>query len=245
MQGKKNLAGVKSNQDEVWLYADESCHLENDGHKAMVMGVISCKKIELKRLKEKIRALKKKHRLKKNYEIKWTKVSSGKENFYLELVQWFFAEKEIAFRGVVIPDKTILAHHDFAQTHDQWYYKMYFQTLRQVINRQADYRVFIDIKDTRGGAKVAELAEILSQGVKTRTIKKVAQVRSEEALLLQVTDVFIGALGYFARGGGESKSKTRVVQAVAGGVGYPLGTNAPRGEKKFNCLFWQGQEKKS
>lgn len=67
------------------LYCDESCHLEHDIHKSMVIGGISCSIDKIKYISNKIKALKVKHGLRAHQEIKWIKVSKAKEYFYLEL----------------------------------------------------------------------------------------------------------------------------------------------------------------
>ena len=42
------------------VYCDESCHLENDCHKSMIIGGISCPRDKVKELSIKIRQLKEK-----------------------------------------------------------------------------------------------------------------------------------------------------------------------------------------
>ena len=63
------------------IYCDESCHLPNDGQKAMVLGALWCFKAKAGEHNQAIAGLKAKHHLSPFFEIKWTKVSSGKGNF--------------------------------------------------------------------------------------------------------------------------------------------------------------------
>lgn len=65
------------------IYCDESCHLENDGFAAMVLGAmvlgaIWCPDSHHKYLARKVKQLKKEFKISANNEIKWTKVSKSK-----------------------------------------------------------------------------------------------------------------------------------------------------------------------
>ena len=45
------------------IYCDESCHLEHDKAKAMLLGAISCSESEKSRIYSEIRAIKERHSL--------------------------------------------------------------------------------------------------------------------------------------------------------------------------------------
>ena len=42
---------------------------------------------------------------------------------------------------------------------------MYFDMLKIILDPNARYRIYIDIKDTRGGAKIAKLHEVLCNNI--------------------------------------------------------------------------------
>ena len=65
------------------IYCDESCHLENDGKPIMLLGGIWCPIEEVKRLAAELRDIK--NRYKATGELKWTKVSKARQDFYLEV----------------------------------------------------------------------------------------------------------------------------------------------------------------
>ena len=94
------------------IYCDESCHLPNDGQKAMVLGALWCIESQSAAHNHAIAELKAKHRFSPFFEIKWTKVSPGKLDFYRELVNYFFDGSAMGFRAWVIPDKSILSHDE-------------------------------------------------------------------------------------------------------------------------------------
>ena len=68
-----------------------------------------------------------------SFEAKWSKVSASGADFYREYLDYFFDADELSFRALVVQDKSRLRHPDFGQTHDDWYYKMYYQTLAPLI----------------------------------------------------------------------------------------------------------------
>lgn len=229
----------KTQKPVINVYGDESCYLEKDGQRAMVFGAVACAQENLSVVLKNLRSLKKKYSLGKNFEIKWTKVSPSKVCFYQDLMRYFFAEPALSFRGLIIPDKNKLNHQVYFQTHDQWYYKMYFETLKILVDRQHHYHFFLDTKDTLGGQKLQKMRLLLSQASKTNNVKKIQLVRSHEVLLLQLADLLIGALSYQARGLDDSAAKNSLVDLINGNLGFPLNLSSPKKEKKFNCLVWE------
>lgn len=90
------------------IYCDESCHLEHDKAKAMLLGAISCSESEKSRIYSEIRAIKERHSLSTWNEIKWTSVSPSKLSFYIEIIDYFINEPALSFRAVVAKDITFL-----------------------------------------------------------------------------------------------------------------------------------------
>ncbi len=223
------------------LYCDESCHLEKDGHAAMVIGSVWCSALHASGHARKLRALKMKHHLDPRFEIKWTKVSESKVDFYLDVLEAFFTASDLHFRGVLIPDKSRLAHGEFGQTHDEWYYKMYFDMLKTVISPTARYRIYMDIKDTWGGQRVKHLHAVISNNMydfSREIVERVQVVRSDEFELVQLADLLIGAVSYAARGLDGNRGKLRLVAFIRKQTGYSLTRSTLYREDKFNLLRW-------
>jgi hypothetical protein len=72
------------------IYCDESCHLEFDHQKAMVLGAVWCSKDKVHEINKRIREIKAEHGIAPNCEIKWTKVSPAKLQYYLDLINYYF-----------------------------------------------------------------------------------------------------------------------------------------------------------
>lgn len=102
------------------VYCDESCHLENDGINEMVLGAVWCPQNKLQIINQNIRDIKTQNGISKELELKWTKVSPSKVKVYKDIINYFFDDEVLHFRGVVIPDKSKLNHKEFNQTHDEW-----------------------------------------------------------------------------------------------------------------------------
>ena len=179
------------------IYCDESCHLEHDRQKAMVLGGIWCSYGNRKKIARQLRALKTEYRLSPIFEVKWNKVSPARVDFYLALVDFFFDNPDLHFRAFIIPDKSELHHEAFCQTHDEFYYKCYFRLLKTLLEPGNSYNIYLDIKDTQGESKVQKLHEYLCNShydFDREMIRRVQQVRSHELERVALADLFIGAL---------------------------------------------------
>ena len=224
------------------IYCDESCHLPHDDEKAMVLGALWCFKTKTGEHNRAIAELKSKYNLSPFFEIKWTKVSPGKLEFYKELVNYFFEDRSLGFRAWVIPDKSILLHDQYGQTHDDWYYKMYFYLLRNLISTKRKYHIYLDIKDTRSRMKLQKLQEVLSNAnydFSREIIEKIQHVHSHDIGLMQLADVLIGAVSYHARGLSGSPAKNALVQLIKDRTCLSLNQNTLPSESKFNLCIWR------
>ena len=228
-------------REEINFYCDESCHLENDKQKAMVMGAVYCPLSKKNEIFSRISEIKEKHNLDRNFEIKWNKVGSKKLDFYLDIIDYFFDDDDLSFRGLVVPDKSKLDHKRFSQTHDDFYYKMYFDLLKVVLNTQCSNNIYLDIKDTKSRSKVLGLRDFLRSvhyDTTKRIVKKIQEVRSDEVSLLQVTDLLIGALSYLHRGLNTSEAKLELIRRIKERSGLSLIKNTWLTERKVNLLIW-------
>ena len=137
-----------------------------------------------------------KHGMSSRNELKWVKVSKNKLKFYDELFQYFFESDDLNARILVASGKDKLNYSVFSLTHDEWYYRMYYLLLNKLISpvgKLITYKIFLDIKDTKGGGKIETLTNVLcsKNKVDTEVIHGIKQIRSHESELLQLVDLFI------------------------------------------------------
>lgn len=233
----------------IGIYCDESCHLENDRIPVMMLGCIWTPLEAIRATSDAIRALKTRHGMSPRWESKWTKISPGKAALYVDLVDFFFDTAALHFRGLLVPNKRILNHSAFDQTHDGWYYKMLFTLLEPIIDSEKEHCVYLDIKDTRSEQKRASLERILrnvQHDASGTIIRRVQQIRSHESEVLQIADLLIGAVAYLNRTQtGDLKNlpknagKMKVIRRIQERSGLSLECTVSREEKKFNLLRWK------
>src|SRR5699024_4576004 len=197
------------------FYCDESCHLESDEHRHMLISYVSSAYNQVQLHHEKIRQLKDKHNF--YAEIKWSNISHSQYPFYAELIDYFFAT-DLKYRAIVI-DKEQVDNDRFDQNYQTFYYKMYYQLLNHKMDINYDnknnkiyynkmyyelikykkemqyvYDIYLDIKDTLSALKVRKLQDILK--LEYSAIRNLQNIHSHESLLMQLTDVIMGAIAY-------------------------------------------------
>lgn len=227
------------------IYCDESCHLEHDGIKPMGLGCVWCENDKRRQIFKELRDIKIKFGLKPHCELKWNAISPSKVEYYKAVVRYFFDNADLHFRGLIVPDKTILKHEDFNQSHDEFYYKMYFRLLKTIINPTDQYEVYLDIKDTRSEQKVQKLREVISNSnydFDQSKITRIQQVDSSDVELVQLADLLIGALIYHQRGLNGSNAKQQIIDLIKQQSGYTLQRSTLYREDKFNLFVWRPQQ---
>jgi len=233
--------------ETINVYCDESCHLEHDGQPVMVLGAVWCLAERAREIAVRLREIKERHDLSPKLEIKWVSVSPSKVDFFRDVVDYFFDNDDLHFRALVA-DKTGLRHNDFGQSHDEWYYKMYYDMLKVLLRPENRHRIYIDIKDTRGAAKAEKLREILCNSMldfDRRVIDRLQNARSHEIEQLQLTDLLTGLVGYANRQLDSSSAKTALVARMRKRSGYALDRTTLLGESKVNIFHWSGGERVS
>jgi hypothetical protein len=228
------------------IYCDESCHLENDHQPVMVLGAVWCLLDKSREISVRLREIKTSYGLAPDFEVKWTKVSPAGLDFYQAIMDYFFDDDDLHFRALIVPDKSKLDHAAFGQTHDDWYYKMYFDLLKVLLGPRDRYHIYLDIKDTRSAAKVAKLHEVLRNekyDFSRQIIERVQTVRSDEVEPLQLADLLIGAVAYANRHLTTSDAKLALVQRMRKRSGYSLTETTLLREEKVNIFRWRATEK--
>lgn len=231
------------------VYCDETCHLEHDGINVMVLGAIWCPQDKIKEINRRIRQIKERNGVSPTMELKWTKISPSKLSLYQDLVNYYFDDDDLHFRAVIIPDKSKLDHERFHQTHDDWYYKMYFDMLKVIFSPSDNYEVYIDIKDTNSYRKAQKLKEICCNSLydfSHKVIKRIQPIRSEEVQIMQIVDILVGAVGYanrrFSEDFSKSPAKQEIIRQIKERSGYAMTRTTLLREEKLNLLSWDARD---
>jgi len=224
------------------IYCDESCHLLNDHNSIMTLGAIQCPQDKVRTLSLQMRTLKEKYNCKG--ELKWTKVSLKNVDFYRELTDFFFNEPSLNFRALIVHNKETLDHSLYnGGEHNNFYYKMYYELLKNIIENHPEgcFDIYVDIKDTKGYSKIHKLHEVLSNkfyDFDRRKVKKIQQIRSHESNLLQLSDFLLGAVTYYNRNINTSSVKLHLAEAIVIKSGFRLNCTTPPWEEKFNLFHF-------
>jgi hypothetical protein len=226
------------------IYCDESCHLEHDRCSVMVLGAVWCPSEAVPEISKALREIKVRHGLSPNFELKWGKVSPAQVGYYTDVANYFFEETSLRFRCLIAP-KEGLRHDDFDQSHDSWYYKMYYLLLRRLLaERENEYRVYIDIKDTNSAGKVRLLHEVLCNSMRDfdhNVLRDVQALPSDEVQQIQLADFLSGAVSYASRNLRGSAAKQQIVNAIQTRTRHDLISSTWYSEKKFNIFKWEPQ----
>jgi hypothetical protein len=106
----------------------------------------------------------------------WATTSNKQLNF----VQHIRSLLKIAGRAaVVVPDKSVLNHDRFDQTHADWYHKLNFALLSVLLKPENKHRIYIDLKDTHSAHKMTKLHEVLCNNAYEFDLKIIGRVQVE------------------------------------------------------------------
>lgn len=198
------------------VFCDESRYLEHDGFQYMLIGGIWCEQEARRKINSKINALRKNSKF--AGEIKWNKVTSKKMTFFKKIITFFFKTKSLSFRCIVI-DKRNLKHDIFNKDggHDLFYYKMYYYMLNKKICPPNSYRIFLDYKGKNDSKKIHNLQKIIGRtyyDFSNEIVPLMQSVYSIQHPILQLTDLFIGAIGYEYNNINTSEAKLEICNYI-------------------------------
>jgi len=184
--------------------------------------------------KKHVEALRSKHRV--WGEFKWRKVSPSREEFYLDLVDYFFDCRELQFRAIVIDSKKLNMARFHSSDAELGFYKFYYQLLHHWINPPNAYTVFCDDKVNRDPRRVLELGNVLANANRGATVAPLRTVSSSQSSGVQLCDLMLGATQWCANGAfGSSTSKAAVVSRIQHRLGRAIGPTL-QSERKFNVF---------
>lgn len=231
---------------EYNIYCDESCHLEYDRINSMAIGGIWCPESRVRAINRDIVAIKAHHNILPLAEAKWTSVGPVKKNLYLELINYFFDNDDLHYRGILVKDKSKLNHEKHNQTHNDWYYKMYYDMLKVIINPSSSYYIYLDYKDTHSYYRCKQLHGFLckyAHDIEGEVIKRVQPIKSHEVQLMQITDIITGAIAYsnrcFDPQHRKSLTKLELIRLIKERSGSMLDSTSSLKNQKFNIFAWE------
>lgn len=236
MDNIKTLLGATN------VYVDESGHTDDPDCSVMVLGALWVSVAQLSLLTDAVRTIKKKHDISPHREIKWTKVSDAKLDYYKDLIDAVFDIEQVNYRAVVI-DKAKVDYEARGLTADDFYYRMQYLLVRTIAEKRLeDMRLFFDYKDTWSGVETTKLAAYLGNTGSLHNKSLRAQpLRSHEVIGLQLADLLTGAVMYANKPTDKqlSEAKKQLIQHVESRAGQKLTEGTAYGAEKMNLLLWE------
>lgn len=191
-------------------------------------------------IKSSIHKLRSEHGI--NNEFKWSKIGSGKLDFYVKLIDLFFKlDEKIHFRCIVIDTSKL----DVAKFHDNdnelGFYKFYYQLLVHKISILHTYNIFCDYKSNRVPCRLIDLQDCLRNKKHFQTINTVQSIQSEHSVAIQLTDILTGAVSAKFNGQlGSSSPKMKIIERIETLKKGPICPTTSK-IKKFNVFKIQLQ----
>jgi uncharacterized protein DUF3800 len=181
------------------VYCDESrpdllCS-KNPKGRYMVIGSLWLQAEERDTFKTEIHQLRDQYKI--GGEFKWQKVSPSRLEFYKQLVHWFNDQgDQLRFRCIAVRRSQVdlkLYHED---DQELGFYKFYYQLLHHWILDCNDYSVFVDFKSNRRRDRLPVLQRCLGHANLSSEVSGIQAVRSDESVLIQLSDVLVGMAAY-------------------------------------------------
>lgn len=219
------------------IFCDESCHLLSDKSDVMVLGALHCDAQKAEQLTRKIKSLRHQHEYKP--ELKWSKLNKHQWPLYKEIIDLVLDDCDVNFKATVVLNKQSLDHEQYnAGSHSDFYYKMFYYTLRDFLKVNNEYRIYLDYMDTLGGEKTKKLCEVLQSRTHWELSANATIVQSDEVQLIQVCDLLIGAVAYKNRNdiSKTSEIKNKFISYIEDKLNSSLTDATPPWENQFNIF---------
>lgn len=185
-------------------------------------------------IKQKIMELRQRHRA--WGEIKWSKVSPNRQDFYLDLIDLFFSYGDnLRFRCIAVDRHEVnLALHE--NDGELGFYKFYYQLLHHWILDFNEYRIFCDAKSNRDPKRLPILQRCLTRANLSSEIRSIQSLPSREVVLIQLTDLLLGAVSSRLNGTlQQGAAKSAVLERLEAALGRNFAPTH-KGEEKFNIF---------
>ncbi len=222
------------------IYLDESS-IDNPTNQKMVIGGVFVMREKAKEVSKLIKKIKVAHSF--HSEIKWTKVDKRKFSFYSDLAsQLLSLDPEVfSFHCIVVPKNKVNYKLYHNGDKELAFFKFTYELLKQRVKDKKTYYIFPDFKPTRVRERTKNLQSYLSGHAyfnkQECIIKHVQAYDSHENVLIQIADLFCGAVGYVHNNFPEDTPKSDLTKIIAKGLNRnDLSFCSYRSENKFNIF---------
>lgn len=188
-----SLAAPNNPQSMYDVYCDESgleAITNKDAHKWAGIGSIWMPQGNRIKFKSDISIIKAKHGI--TGELKWSKVSPAHFELYKEIIEYFFNNREIGFRIILIEasklDNVMFHNSD----NELCFYKFYYQLLLHWLFDNLSYSIYVDYKVNRDKGRLQNMKSFLLKKKPLSNINVLQSLKSDESLGIQLADILTG-----------------------------------------------------
>ncbi|MFA5755134.1 MAG: DUF3800 domain-containing protein [Candidatus Paceibacterota bacterium] len=183
---------------EYSIYCDESS-INNNENQFMTIGCVFVNRKIKNEIKNEINKIKKKHSY--HRELKWSKTTDKLLPVYKEIIDYFYSIKEDDFRFCCIEvDKEKVKYKEYHDGDEELaFYKFYYELLKNKFEDNATYKIFLDFKPNKNKYRIKFLNLYWEKRIlyyKNSTIKNVSSLESSKNSIMQIADLFTGAVGH-------------------------------------------------
>lgn len=228
------------------IYCDESRHTSDHSDAYIVIGAISCPRERKREIVHRIHCLKAKYNA--QGEFGWKRLSPNRRDFYWALLG-VFRDSPLTFRCLTV-DRNILDHDTYnAGDAELGFYKMYYQMLVHWLQPGCAYHIYLDWQQNKAQTRFSDLHDVLRNKLSGRAkVVCLEPVTSHNLPLIELADLFIGAVGYYWNdrhlADGASKVKAEFCEALVQTVGIQdLRTSTYPVKDKFSLFNFTGGKK--
>lgn len=220
------------------IYCDET-RVENLDSQFMVIGALLVPRAQVDAVKEELKNLCKQYEF--SQEIKWNKVGNKYETFYKNIVDYFFQNESLQFRCIIV-DKSKVKYDIYHENDKELaFFKFYYLLLRDILDDNSQYFIFLDKKPTRDKNRARALNAFLDSHLlihrEQSQIKHFQAYNSLENLLIQLSDFLTGLFGY-SNNTRVVSQKGEITSYFQSKAGIVLNKTTRKSATKINILKW-------
>lgn len=186
-----------------------------------------------------------------NEELKWNKANTGKYQFMLDVVDWFFMRRWMAFHCLIVEKAVVNKEFhdgDFDLARRKHFTMLLTNKMKRCMRKHSGhehtFRIWVDPIASRY-SKADEAVEIISANTLHKELPgrraevKVSTWESHDAGAIQVCDLLLGACVAAWNGKTSAPRKEAVQRHIAQRLGWEhLKWDTYRTEKKFNIWMF-------
>lgn len=229
---KKSIEGKKIYN----IYCDESS-VDNPKLRFMVIGALFIDRKIVPELRNKIKKIRNKYHI--QGELKWGKTSSLVLAFYKELFNCLFSlsPSRFSYKCIVVDKSKVNYKKYHKEDKELAFYKFYYFLLKNSLDLDKGYYIFLDFKPSRSKNRVRRLGEFLSFTSNVGIIKHIQSYPSKDNIFIQISDILTGAVSFSKNKIGTSKNKEELSRIIANSIGKKnLDFCSSLEEKRFNIF---------